>query len=200
MNVKIILTAGKSFRDYEHLQNALPIERQRKIAALIRDEDKLLSLAAGVLVSRGLPTGATVRTDEFGKPFAANYPDIHFSVSHTKGAAVFVKARSPIGIDVEKVKPFADMDKIAKRHFAPDEYEYCRGNSARFFEIWTKKEAFLKMTGRGLSKGLSDFSVLSAFSAFSNKRIQSVLYNNFYISICSETLNSEQMIFDEVDL
>jgi 4'-phosphopantetheinyl transferase len=192
MNIKLIFTKDLSFRDYAYLADDLPPERQKKIAALMRDEDKLLSLAAGVLIKRNLPTDAIISTDEFGKPFVSNYTDIHFSVSHSKGAAVFARAHSPIGIDIEENAPFEDMDKIAKRHFSPDEFAFCRGNSARFFEIWTKKEAFLKMTGRGLSKGLGDFSVIS------NKRIQSVLYKNFYISLCNETQNSEQLIIDEV--
>jgi 4'-phosphopantetheinyl transferase len=195
MNIKLIFTTDLRFCDYERLVNTLPQKRQEKIFSLMRDEDKLLSLAAGILIKRNLPPDAIIDTDELNKPFAANYPDIYFSVSHTKGAAVFVRANSPIGIDIEENAPFEDMDKIAKRHFSPDEFAFCRGNSARFFEIWTKKEAFLKMTGRGLSKGLSDFSVLSAYS---DKQFQSVFYKNFYISLCSETQNSEQLIIDEV--
>jgi 4'-phosphopantetheinyl transferase len=188
MNIKLIKTEGKNFCDYEHLQNALPAIRQQKIAALIRDEDKLLSLAAGLLIKRELPVDAIISTDEFGKPYIINYSDIHFGVSHSKGAAVFAEARSPIGIDIEKIKPFDDMERIAKRYFAPDEYDYCRGNSARFFEIWTKKEAYIKMTGRGLSQGLRSFSVLS------DKRIRTVLYENYYISFCTETLYDKQLI------
>jgi 4'-phosphopantetheinyl transferase len=194
MNIKIIKTEGLNFRDYEHLADTLPIERQKKIAALLRDEDKLLSLSAGVLIKRELPADTIIKANEFGKPFASNYPEIHYSVSHTKGAAVFVKARSPIGIDIEKIAPFEDFEKIAKRNFAPDEYDYCRGNAARFFEIWTKKESYIKMTGRGLSQGLHNFSVMS------DKRIQSVIYENFYISLYSETLNEKQPIIDEVTL
>jgi 4'-phosphopantetheinyl transferase len=194
MNIKIIKTEGKNFLDYEHFIDTLPIERQQKIAALLRDEDKLLSLSAGLLIKRELPEGALIKTDKYGKPYVPRYPDIHFSVSHTKGAAVFVRSDAPVGIDIELIKPFDDIDKIAKRHFAPDEFDYCRGNSARFFEIWTKKESYIKMTGRGLSKGLRDFSVMH------NKRIQSVIYQNFYISLCGETQRSKQLIIDEVTL
>jgi 4'-phosphopantetheinyl transferase len=194
MNIIIILTEDKAFRDYEHFVGELPNERQQKIAAFLRDEDKLLSLMAGLLIKRELPDDALIKTDEYGKPYIANYPGIHFSVSHTKGAVVFVREDSPIGIDIEVIKPFEDIDKIAKRHFAPDEYDYCRGNSARFFEIWTKKEAFIKMVGKGLSYGLNKFSVME------DKRIITGMYEDYYISACSEVCKGCELIVNLVDI
>jgi phosphopantetheinyl transferase len=50
--------------------------------------------------------------------------------------------------------------KIAKRFFAPEEAEMLLPDpTGAFFPIWTKKEAYVKWTGRGLAEGLSSFSV-----------------------------------------
>jgi 4'-phosphopantetheinyl transferase len=192
IEVKIFLTENKTFSEFLRFLPALPEDRQRKIASLIRDEDKFLSLAAGLLIKRELPDDAVIKTDENGKPYVLNYPDIHFSVSHTKGAAAFVRSNSPVGIDIEKNAPFSDTDKIAKRYFTTPEYDFCRGDSARFFEIWTKKEAYIKMTGKGLRESLNSFSVLS------DPRILTLTQDDFCVSVCSESCINNQLIIENI--
>ena len=70
----------------------------------------------------------------------------------------------PVGVDVESVRP--DRLAVAARFFAPEEQEMLRWSAKEaqdtvFARIWTRKEAYLKYTGEGLSHPLSTFSPAS---------------------------------------
>ena len=103
-----------------------------------------------------------------GKPFFADpmLKGLYFSLSHTKGIAVCAVADKEIGCDIERpgarrMNPESAI-KIAKRYFASEEYEMLLSDPVgSFFPIWTKKEAYVKWTGRGFSEGFSSFSVFS---------------------------------------
>lgn len=69
-----------------------------------------------------------------------------------------------IGVDVEQLKEVREMDDIARRHFSVREYADYVGAPAAdrtrcFYNAWTRKEAWLKARGDGLSAGLSGFDV-----------------------------------------
>ena len=69
----------------------------------------------------------------------------------------------PIGVDIEKVQPKYNQD-IAERFFSADEAQALSQLSAEesmlgFYRVWSRKEAILKATGKGLSIPLSAFSV-----------------------------------------
>jgi 4'-phosphopantetheinyl transferase len=99
-----------------------------------------------------------------GKPALAR-PGLHFSVSHREELVVY--AFSPgreIGVDLEAVRPLRDADDIAARFFSRHENETYRALAPRdrtlgFFNCWTRKEAFVKALGDGLSMPLDDFGV-----------------------------------------
>ena len=98
---------------------------------------------------------------EKGKPYFKELP-LQFSVSHTDDLWVCLISASTesLGVDVQQIKE-TRQDKIAERYFTDDEKEYLKekGESV-FFEIWTRKEAYAKYTGRGLSKELAEISTL----------------------------------------
>jgi 4'-phosphopantetheinyl transferase len=89
----------------------------------------------------------------------------HFNLSHAdRLALVAVTLDCPIGVDVERVRSFADADRLAQRFFAPREYaKYTTlagaARHAGFFNCWTRKEAFVKARGEGLSLPLQSFEV-----------------------------------------
>ena len=98
-------------------------------------------------------------TNEYGKPFLINDPHIHFNISHAGNCVAFAIADVPVGIDIEIIKPI-DL-KIAERFFTPDEIEYILSGDQiqRFYEVWTKKESYIKYDGKGLRTPLPSFSV-----------------------------------------
>lgn len=98
---------------------------------------------------------------EYGKPYFENIP-IYFSISHTCDIWTCLMADFKVGIDIQISKNL-DYEKIAKRFFSKEEAIFVRENGKKsFFEIWTRKEAFVKYTGKGFSnQRFSGFSVVT---------------------------------------
>jgi 4'-phosphopantetheinyl transferase len=102
-----------------------------------------------------------------GKPRLAG-PDpaaVCFNVSHSHGLALFaLTGRCEVGVDLEHVRPFSDEMGLAERFFTPREAAALRaldacGRRETFFRLWTRKEAYLKAHGLGLSFGLERVEV-----------------------------------------
>lgn len=108
------------------------------------------------------------RYNEFGKPELADEPAgnaLRFNLSHSGDFAIFVFASGRrVGADIEAIRPLPDADEVAARCFSPREIDAYRNldegmRPEGFFNCWTRKEAFVKAVGEGLSYGLSDFDV-----------------------------------------
>jgi 4'-phosphopantetheinyl transferase len=90
---------------------------------------------------------------------------VTFNISHSGGIALLAFARRrEIGVDVEEIRHNSDLEAIARRFFSAREQEELSGipKEARadaFFRCWTRKEAYIKATGDGLSLPLSQFDV-----------------------------------------
>lgn len=90
---------------------------------------------------------------------------IEFSVSHSHGLILYaVTCNGRIGIDVEHVRTIPNTDHIAERIFSLREYAVFRAlpleqRQAAFFCAWTRKEAYLKACGEGLSRELGRIDV-----------------------------------------
>lgn len=92
------------------------------------------------------------------KPYFKDYPDIRFSISHSGGLVVLAMAETEVGIDVEEIKE-RNYTPIVNRQFSEGEKrEAC--DLTGFLRVWTRKEAYLKLTGEGLG-GLPNADVSS---------------------------------------
>jgi len=114
--------------------------------------------------------GITVRECRFaagrhGKPRLAAPGRISFNVSHSADRAVLAFThRAAIGVDVEYLDGRVDVAGLSQRFFAPAENSSLQRlppieRRQAFFACWTRKEAFVKAVGDGLSHGLADFTV-----------------------------------------
>ena len=98
----------------------------------------------------------------------------HFNLSHSAGwAALAVTARHPVGIDIEAVRSI--KEEIAERFFSAGEAQAiydlpAAEQTAAFFRCWTRKEAFVKAVGDGLSYPLAAFEVSIAAEDFPDVR------------------------------
>ncbi len=104
--------------------------------------------------------------NHFGKPRMANASDvIHFNIAHSGSIALYIFSKiSEVGIDVERVRPLADLYGLAQRYFSAGEIEDLNAVSQQdritsFYRCWTRKEAFVKAAGTGLSYALDQFQV-----------------------------------------
>jgi phosphopantetheinyl transferase len=138
---------------------AMPPARIRKILSYRFAGDRKRSYAAGLLLEAALGKEAASRVRESvsGKPFIDGGP--HFSISHSGDWAVIAVCDSPVGFDIEAVAPARDVAGIARRAFHPSERcAAALGGLDMFYRIWTAKESYMKMLGRGIT-GMPDFCV-----------------------------------------
>jgi 4'-phosphopantetheinyl transferase len=99
-----------------------------------------------------------------GKPYIEDYHDIHFSITHTGSLWMCAVSDAEIGIDAE----YADRrifreEKITERFFSEEERRYTGEGDIRhrFLEIWTRKEAYLKLRGDGIFNGMEKLCTLT---------------------------------------
>jgi 4'-phosphopantetheinyl transferase len=102
-----------------------------------------------------------------GKPFLSPVHNsrICFSVSHSHGMALFVFANGrEVGVDIERVEPNRRGMEIATHFFSEEETAGLAKLPPKlaeeaFFGCWTRKEAYVKARGPGLSIPLRSFTV-----------------------------------------
>jgi 4'-phosphopantetheinyl transferase len=110
------------------------------------------------------PATLTFTVSAHGKPELVDSA-LRFNLSHSEALALCaVTLRRAVGVDVECVKPLPDLDEVAQRFFSAREQEMLRtlnGDEklAGFYRCWTRKEAFIKALGTGLSHPLDSFDV-----------------------------------------
>ncbi|HWB46332.1 MAG TPA: 4'-phosphopantetheinyl transferase superfamily protein [Hyphomicrobiaceae bacterium] len=119
------------------------------------------------------PRSFDIRDAESGAPCLADEPDLFCNVSHSAGQALVSVAHAPLGIDIELMRADVDCLAIAQACYHPHERTVVQGTDGNgrieaFFDIWTRKEAYLKATGTGLSAELTGFSTVAANGAVSD--------------------------------
>jgi 4'-phosphopantetheinyl transferase len=103
-----------------------------------------------------------------GKPGIRGQSDpkgICFNMSHSDGLGLYAVAQGrEVGVDVERIKKHFGSLEIAERFFSPREFARLSSLSEHhqlesFFNCWTRKEAYIKARGMGLSLSLQEFDV-----------------------------------------
>jgi 4'-phosphopantetheinyl transferase len=110
------------------------------------------------------PQEINFRYTAHGKPYLDHNTDLFFNASDSQNLAIYaLTLNREIGVDVEYMKKI-DYLGIAERFFSPNEFQVLKNlpedqKKQAFFNCWTRKEAFIKAIGEGLSFPLSDFNV-----------------------------------------
>jgi 4'-phosphopantetheinyl transferase len=162
-------------REGKSLQEDLSEKEAQRAERFNREKDRVryvtsLAVLRSILGSylHADPKQIEFRREKNNKPTLSgtfSSQGIQFSMSRSDGLALYAFARDLVlGVDIERIAPIPEMDRIVSRFFAPREIEdYFRvpptARTEAFFPIWTRKEAFLKATGNGLSLPLDSFSV-----------------------------------------
>ncbi len=155
-------------------QTLSPDERARAERFHFRKDRDSFIVARGllrVILGRYLnaePDRLRFRYSQYGKPALAGEFDeeaLCFNLSHSDRLALYAVTRGrKIGVDLEHIRPdFAD-EQIAEQFFASGEVAALRAlpmhaQQEAFFNCWTRKEAFIKARGEGLSLPLDEFEV-----------------------------------------
>lgn len=193
----VILDESIAFEAVQGFVSLLPKERQGKIARYRFEQDKLLSLAAGLLIRRAVGD-SPLYSGSHGKLYAEN--GIFFSVSHSGRIAAIAVDDREIGLDVEQLRDEKQL-KIADRFYHPAERAYvvaskdpCRA----FCEIWTRKEAYLKMTGEGISADLTAFDTTAEPL---RKLLFTTAVGDYCLSVCAAApIGDREIHISEIEL
>lgn len=100
-----------------------------------------------------------------GKPTLAGVHGLHFNLSHSHELALYAFARGrELGVDLEHLRPDLAGEEIAARFFSAREVSMlgalpAESRTRGFFNCWTRKEAYIKARGEGLSHPLDAFDV-----------------------------------------
>jgi len=162
----------------------LPLERlaahlsedERRRAERFRFEVHRRRFAAGRGALRELlgrlldrdPAGLRFAYGEKGKPRLAGDSAVRFNLSNSQNAALIAVAHGrEVGVDVEALRPIDDAPMLVERFFALRERRVFAGlpeaeQLAGFYTAWTRKEAYVKARGDGLSLPTTAFEVALA--------------------------------------
>ena len=133
------------------------------------------------------PTEVTYRYGEKGKPYFAEIP-LYFSISHCEDYVFCVFSPQEIGADIQ-CKKTVDEESMLRRFFAPKDkavWESCVTAEEKrdfFYRLWARKEAYSKLTGRGIAETIA-VDTDSPPVSFEEYEVE----NNYRIAICKQKL------------
>lgn len=201
------LNSSMSDQDFKNSLSLLSKQQQNKALRFKLDKSRYYYAQAQVVLRVLLGKYLNIKPEQVlfvknshGKPFLDKSlgSDINFNISHSASELIlgFVR-KQKIGVDLEHIvhRPYL---RLAKRFFSEPEYNYLKSvdlaspitpknpkyllNSSNlpkaFYNIWTRKEAYVKSIGVGLSAGLGSFSVSGQDKACF---LDAKLKNNFVI-------------------
>jgi 4'-phosphopantetheinyl transferase len=157
-------------RDFQKLLN--PVEQARAARFVFKRHQEYFVIARGALRTvLGYYLSIAPVTIQFtygphGKPSAQECA-LQFNLSHAGDwAYLAISESAPVGIDVERLRPPSRHGwlDLARRFFSASEVAELAAmpldkQTEAFFACWTRKEAYIKLHGRGLSLPLAHFSV-----------------------------------------
>jgi len=175
-----------------NLISLLSKERQESVSVCKNIKHNIHSIYAELLLKYGLSNYFGINGNlsfskyDGGKPFLSDFPSIDFNISHTSGMVMCaITDNGKVGVDVDHIrKVHKDVSKkvynSAEILYVNEIEEQCEN---RFFEIWTKKEAYTKYSGTGLRNNITDINMLS------NEHDNKLFHWNedqFYLSVYSD--------------
>lgn len=143
--------------------NEVTPERKARIETTKRLETKASLLGAGLLLKAVLKkeyglSDFEIETNEFGKPFIKDHADLHFNLSHSGEIAVCTVSDTDCGVDIENTLAPHETMAIANKFFSRNEYVAMMlspNPDEAFCRLWTLRESYVKMRGKGFAIGLS---------------------------------------------
>ncbi|MCF0184439.1 MAG: 4'-phosphopantetheinyl transferase superfamily protein [Bacteroidaceae bacterium] len=155
--IKVLIDTHIDALDVEGAMSLLSEQRREKVREIRHEGTRRQSVAAYLLLCKALGMEKPVFTfTETGKPLLRDHPEVHFSMSHCRGAVAVAVSDRPVGIDIESVRERLDAS-LVRYTMNDDEVREIEGAEHRetaFMRLWTRKEALVKMTGEGISDSM----------------------------------------------
>lgn len=112
--------------------------------------------------SKGMPFDLPIRRSPKGKPFFPTMQNLYFNITHSRTHIAIALSDTPVGIDLEPLRPYPPM--LVHRYFHRDEADYLdtladERKAEAFTRLWTLKEAYVKYTGTGMANHFPTFAI-----------------------------------------
>jgi 4'-phosphopantetheinyl transferase len=112
------------------------------------------------------------------KPVLSNYPNVFFNVSHSGDWVLIAISRMRVGVDVEQIRPDFPVDDLLDSICSPKErawiYKGADDIRLSFYQLWTRKEALVKATGKGISDAFQHVPSLDGLYSIESDLINAV--------------------------
>ena len=174
--------------EFNSLLTLVSPDRAAKVQRLKVKQKQLQSLFAKLLLRAVLCDRLNVQNSELeffvtenGKPYLKDHK-VYFSISHTASLVAVALSNSEVGVDIEAVRPLKHNGYT--KFLTADEQIYIGADSTwseqRFFEVWTKKEAYFKRFGEGIGEMAALVSILN------EPTVSTAVLGKTVISVCCD--------------
>ncbi len=142
--------------------------RQARIERAKRPETKALLLGSGLIIPTALErvfgkNDFKIKISDTGKPCVSDADGVFFNVSHTGKYVLCAVSDVDVGADIEEIAEAETVMPIADRFFTPlerDAISLSPSPAEAFCRLWTLRESYVKMTGKGFDRGLAPLAMV----------------------------------------
>ncbi len=171
-------------------------QRRNKCLWYLFPDDRKRALGAGRIIQRILQdTGCSAASITVGKNGKPEVDGCYFNVSHSGHYVIGVTSDAPIGCDIEEMS--TPLLETAEHYFYRSERDYIsmhEDKALAFWQLWTLKESYMKMTGEGMTLPLDQFEVVinDPIELYRNHMRQDctlrhMVYDRHSIAICIQS-------------
>lgn len=172
--------------DLELVLTQVSPQRREKALRYRHETGQRQSVAAYRLLQRALEEEYGITElqefsfEEHGKPILKEHPDIHFSLSHCRMAVACAVSDRPVGIDIESIRSYKEeLVAYVLNEADLQEVKQAERPDVEFIKRWTQKEAFLKLTGKGISNAMKELDMSGTWS-----HTEVCLENDYVWTVC----------------
>jgi len=159
------LDSANHYRLMEKYAPILSLSEQSRISKFHDWKDAQATLIGKILINKVIEDLGINKEDskilynDYGKPFFQK-SQFHFNISHSGNVVVCAFGDEEIGVDIEEIRE-VDFD-LFKSCFTLQEWceiQSSRDKCLKFYDLWTKKEAAIKLVGKGFALSPDSFDV-----------------------------------------
>lgn len=182
---------------FQKLYNKIRKEKKDEIDKYITKESKERSILGEKLLMDLLGENdyklLRIERNKNGKPYIKN-KKTYYNISHSNNYVTAVVSNNQIGIDIEKVRKISlkVIDKFASKNEKQYIYSKENGVEKRLFEIYTLKEAYIKMKGLALKNIKTvEFKIEKEKITCSDQKTKSILIYDipdYIVAICEKSI------------